>query len=129
MKQILVLALIALAGSVSFAGDIITCKNTGFSNLTVKLQVKDESHIALKVTAGGGGAEYAPRAGESATLIVDNEASEGSHLILRSREDSGSRNFELSMPKNPGATFKAILNSSTRDSDSTFNSFEMTCLK
>jgi hypothetical protein len=133
MKQVLILAMLTLMGSASFAKNTIICENTGFSGLTVKLTPATNGEIALTVTEAGNGDEFSPDVRQKAILKVDQEGSAGNYLILRSEIKSGSdeRAFELKMKKQDAQSgkFPASLGVSREGSDMEFSYFEMKCTR
>jgi hypothetical protein len=131
MKMLLAMSLISLVASASFASSLITCKNTGFSNLTMELTPQSATQMSLKVTATGAKDEFMPSVGESSLLNLDSSGSAKDYMVLRSNSNEEQRAFEVSIRKADLAKtyFPATINISREDSDDTFNAFGMTCEK
>lgn len=134
MKKIMMMALLGLVSSSAFAAgpSVITCKNEGFSELTIILKPYDHNQMGLEVTAAPAQRDaYMPAVGERSLMIPDSDVKDAGVIALASNANEEQRVFQVSIRKADLAStpFKATIQISKEESDLTFAAYEMTCTR
>ncbi len=136
MNKFILVTLVSLFASSSFAGTKLVCANSPFSKLTVELKIQNSDTVSVEVlrTSQNGGSETTPEVGEKALLSYDDEASGAEWDIFQSSSKGfGQRGYQVNILKSDLALgrskVRAFISVSLKSTDAIWHAYEMTCTR